>query len=256
MADFESENTPEQQSGAIKYLDGSVLLRPQTIRGPKVIVAGIIVAAAVAIGGFALVNVADSVVFAAANEQKAIEQTLAKDPGYNFPVLKDYIGRDDESARAALEEATENLYDVPATNDSTVDVIKLNPGVTGEQAAALYVAGGKGVSAKQAVDILYGSWRFDIDHTGNTMMRLRFADFTSGSPEAAINSAMSAQGIDESNVSESGLDEAGNTYRTGTVEGSDGNTYTWRASAINLSEMYSVNGLPKTAIYVGFRISA
>lgn len=254
MADLQAELGETPETGAINYPDGSVLLRPQTITGPLRIVAIIIVAAAVVLGGYFLNNIANTVIFASANEQKAIEKTLANDPDYNFPLIIDCAGRDADGVRALLAERSDNLFDVPSTNDAALDVIKLINGISGEQATALYVAGGKGVSGKQAVDTLYGSWRFDIDKTNGTVWRLRYADFTSGSPEAAIRAAMSTQGFGEESVTDGGLDEAGNTYRTGTFV-KDDVAYEWRASSINLSEIYNVTNLPSTAVYVGLRVT-
>ena len=42
---------------------------------------------------------------------------------------------------------------------------------------------------------------------------------------------------------------------TGTVD-VDGSTYTWRVSAIALSEVYDISGLPDSAVYVGIRLTA
>ena len=47
----------------------------------------------------------------------------------------------------------------------------------------------------------------------------------------------------------------GNTFKQGTVEANE-TTYTWRVSAIPLSDMYDISGLPETATYVGGRLSA
>lgn len=254
MADLHDEQGMAPQTGSINYLDGSVLLRPQNITGGMRIFAIAIVAVAVVLGAFALTNIANKVIFAAANEQKAIESVLANDPHYDFPSMVECAGMDENSCRANLATHAENLFDVPSTNDAALDVIKLNPGISGEQATALYVAGGKGVSGKQAVDTLFGSWRFDIDRTAGIVWRLRFADFTSGSPEAAIRTAMASQGLGEDAVIDAGLDEAGNTYRVGQFEKESG-VYQWRISAINLSEIYSVSNLPSSAIYVGLRVT-
>ena len=43
--------------------------------------------------------------------------------------------------------------------------------------------------------------------------------------------------------------------RSGTVE-ANGGAYNWRVSAIALSEVYDIAGLPDTAIYVGIRMTA
>ena len=86
-------------------------------------------------------------------------------------------------------------------------------------------------------------------------MRLRYTDFSSGGIEAAVEAAIAAEGFDASTASETAVDEAGNTYRTGSVD-VNGTTYTWRVSAIALSEVYSISGLPESATYVGVRMTA
>ena len=53
---------------------------------------------------------------------------------------------------------------------------------------------------------------------------------------------------------ESGVDDAGNTFQTGTID-VDGTTYAWRVSAIALSSVYDITGLPDTAVYVGVRMT-
>ena len=58
------------------------------------------------------------------------------------------------------------------------------------------------------------------------------------------------RGFDASTASETAVDEAGNTFRTGSID-VNGTTYSWRVSAIALSEVYSISGLPESATYVG-----
>lgn len=88
-------------------------------------------------------------------------------------------------------------------------------------------------------------------------MNVRYADFSSGDVNAAVQAAVAAEGFDPATVPEDGqgVDEVGNTFMTGTVD-VDGSTYTWRVSAIALSEVYDISGLPDTAVYVGIRLTA
>ena len=66
---------------------------------------------------------------------------------------------------------------------------------------------------------------------------------------------MQAEGLENAKVTDSGVDDSGNTYQAGTVK-SDGEKYTWRVSVIDLSEVYDISGLPNTAFFVGIRFSA
>ena len=70
----------------------------------------------------------------------------------------------------------------------------------------------------------------------------------------ALQAAAAAEGFDLSTAGEPAEDEAGNTYLAGSMD-ANGTTYNWRISAIALSDVYSVKGLPETAVYVGIRIS-
>jgi len=69
--------------------------------------------------------------------------------------------------------------------------------------------------------------------------------------------AIAAEGFDPATIAEDGMgvDEVGNTFKQGTVD-VDGTAYTWKVSALPLSEMYDISGLPETAVYVGVRLSS
>ena len=92
----------------------------------------------------------------------------------------------------------------------------------------------------------------DVEKKSGYTVRIRYADFEAGSLDSAIGRAMKTQKLTSKDVSESGEDKSGNTYKTGTVRIGT-RTYTWRVSALPLSEMYDVKGLPKDACFVGLR---
>ena len=87
-------------------------------------------------------------------------------------------------------------------------------------------------------------------------MRVGYADFTSGSLEAAIQSAIASEGFDPATTPEggAGVDEVGNTFQSGTID-VNGTVYTWKVSALPLSNMYDITGLPESAVYVGIRMT-
>ena len=72
-----------------------------------------------------------------------------------------------------------------------------------------------------------------------------------------VDAAIAAEGFDPATIAEDGMgvDEVGNTFKQGTVD-VDGTAYTWKVSALPLSEMYDISGLPETAVYVGVRLSS
>ena len=74
---------------------------------------------------------------------------------------------------------------------------------------------------------------------------------------AKKDAAIAAEGFDPATIAEDGMgvDEVGNTFKQGTVD-VDGTAYTWKVSALPLSEMYDISGLPETAVYVGVRLSS
>lgn len=85
-------------------------------------------------------------------------------------------------------------------------------------------------------------------------MRVRYADFASGTADVAIQSAKEAEGLSDIQATDAGVDDSGNTYQAGIVE-VNGETYNWRVSVIALSEVYEVSGLPQNALFVGIRFT-
>ena len=128
------------------------------------------------------------------------------------------------------------------------DVVKLPSDVPLEEAGLLYLQGINNISAASAAKLLNGSWDLEVSRKSGTVLRLHYADFTATDADSAIFSAMESQGLDSTMVTDSGVDDAGNTYQAGTADG-----YTWRISVIGLSEVYKSSGLPATAQYVGIR---
>ncbi len=49
-------------------------------------------------------------------------------------------------------------------------------------------------------------------------MRVKYADFSSGSVEAAVQTAIASEGFDPATVGEMAVDESGNTFQEGTVD--------------------------------------
>lgn len=244
-----------ETDGPVRYLDGSGLLRPLDMpRQQLAIMAAFVVAAAI-IGGILLFNILDSVQGSAARSQASVEENLAREVSYDLPVLPSLIQLDDGSIKQSFVDAGFTTYEPSPTEDgSGFELIKLPSDVSLEEAGLLYLQGVANLDAADAARLLNGSWTLTVERGDSLSMRVRYADFSSGSVAAAVDAAIASEGFDAAAASEAAVDESGNTYRTGTVD-VDGTTYSWRVSAIALSEVYSISGLPESATYVGIRIT-
>lgn len=242
------------QEGAVRYLDGKGLRRP--LDPPTLVQRGMMAFAAVAVvvGGFMLYQWIDRVFLAPAGEQEALQQNITREVSRDTPVLSSLMPLDDAAMMQTFVDAGYTLYErtpVGTSPDGGFDVVKLPSDVPLEEAGVLYLQGVNNISAASAAKLLNGSWDLEVSRKAGTVLRLHYADFSATDADSAIFSAMESQGLDSTMVTDSGVDDAGNTYQAGTVDG-----YTWRISVIGLSEVYKVSGLPATAQYVGIRFSS
>ncbi len=244
--------------GPVRYLDGSSLLRPLDLPKQQLAILAAFVVAAAVIGGVLLHGVLDSVQGSAARTQASMEENLARDVSYDLPALPALIQLDDDAIRQSFADAGYTTYELskPEDNpDGGFELVKLPSDVGVDDAMVLYAQGVSNLDAADAARLLNGSWTMTAERGDALSMRIRYADFSSGSVEAAVDAAIAAQGFDASVASESDVDDAGNTFRTGTID-VNGTVYTWRVSAIALSEVYSISGLPQSAVYVGVRMTS
>lgn len=244
--------------GDVSYLDGAELSRPQEmpVRVRTVMFAAMAVAAL--IGGLFLAKYLDQVMNEPIRQQQTLQENLTREVSLDLPQLVQFMPENDEDIMASLTDAGYTLYErtpVGANPDGGFEVIKLPPDMSLEEAGLMYTKGIDRLSAADAVRLLKGAWTLDVSRKAGVSMRVRYADFDSGSIEAAVQSAMQAEGLENAKVTDSGVDDSGNTYQAGTVKG-DGKKYNWRVSVIELSEMYDISGLPNTAYFVGIRFSA
>ena len=266
-------NTPDMQSladrffytgkreytvvkGDIAYLDDAPLRRPFTLpAAQRMVLIGIIVIAAII--GFMAIN---NTVFAAMRESKAIEvsteENLKRAPSIDsIPQMNNLINLTDEEVMSTFEEAGYTMYTSAKSSDSSETVMyKLPSDISREEAAAMYVQGINSLNSAQAAKLLTGSWYFGIDRVNGTSMIVRYADFSTGDPQIAVQNALAKEGFDPASVTDSGEDESGNKYSMGTINVDDV-PCTWKISALPLSDIYSVSGLPENACYVGVRMT-
>ena len=245
------------ERGNVRYMDGSDLNRPITMPIKQAFVLIVIIIIAAVIGYFILNNT----IFESQRQQEAQTQATlayaAADASVNhLPSLATVSTMDDASVVPTIASTGAQIYDIAAANgEEGVEFFCFPASVTLEEGTALYTKGISSLSADQATKILAGGYYLAVSHDSGTTVVARYADFTSGTIEAAMTAAAASQGIDAATATESGTDDAGNRYMTGTAE-LEGGTYTWRVSSLPLSDMYSVSGFPDNSFYVGIRMQS
>lgn len=242
----------------IDYPDASVLSRPldlpHSIRNGLLIFLGI----AAVIGAIILFRYFDVVVSAPAREAAQVTENVKRHVPYNLPILLDLMPESDAEMMETLSASGDTLFErtpIGTNENGGFQVVKLPEDVSVADAAAIYLAGIDKTSAASASRLLNGAWNLTVTREAPYSVSLRYADFSSGSIENAIQSALLAEDLaSEGENAESGVDDSGNTYVTGSVP-IDGVTYQWRVSVIPLSEVYDIKGLPDDSLYVGIRLT-
>ena len=253
------DNKPEyvDTDDTVRYLDGSALSRPLDMPRNQWLIAAVFLVAAIGIGSYFGYQIIDEVVNAPARAQASVEENLTREVSLDLPVLPDLIFYSNEDIAAYFNEAGYTIYDKTEEEIAAAgvgfDYIKLPSDVGLEEAGLLYLKGIPNIGAADAAKLLNGSWEMVVDRSSTTDYRLRYADFASGSIEAAIQNAIAAEGLAESAYGDAGVDGSGNTFQAGTVVIGD-YTYNWQVSACPLSGVYKNDGLPDDAVYVGIRL--
>lgn len=245
------------EQGNIRYMDGSRLLRPISMPRSQQIIASVLVLVAVIVGVRLGANVIGSVSTANEQSQASVEENLSRAVTYDLPVLTQLVDLDDQTILDTFAAAGYTVYNQTPDGASGLDLVKLPADVSVTDAAAMYAKGVSSLTASNAALLLNGSWTLDIDRSDGLSFVVKYADFSSSSLEAAIQSAIAAEGFDTTSASGNGIDtdEVGNKFESGTVD-IDDTTYTWRVSATALSDKYDIKGLPESAAYVGIRLTA
>lgn len=252
-----SSALPGYENTKIDYPDVSVLDRPLDM--PSSIRSGLLIFLAIAavIGAIILFRYFDVVVSAPAREAAQVTENVTKHVPYNLPVLLDLMPETDAEMMATLSESGDTLFErtpVGSNEEGGFQVVRLPEGVSVADAAAIYLTGIDKANASSASRLLNGAWNLTVTREAPYSVSLRYADFSSGSIETAIQNALLTEDLDATEESESGVDDSGNTYVSGLVD-KDDVTYQWRVSVIPLSDVYEIKGLPDDALYVGVRLT-
>ncbi|WP_165045334.1 teichoic acid transporter [Adlercreutzia sp. ZJ138] len=250
-----------ESDGPIRYLDPGHIDRP--ISMPRVQIA--IMAAFVLVGAiiaWQLYNNIDDAVFGAAErKQQEIDANLARDIAFDAPVISSLVYLDDNTIRQTFTDAGYAMHEYSDPADypnGGFESARMPADMNYDEAVALFDRGIASLGAVDASKLLKGMWMYSVDRTEYLDMRVRYVDFASGSLDAAIDAAMMQQGLSADTMlaeNGSGVDEVGNTFKAGTLD-IDGVIYQWRVSAVPLSDMYGISGLPENAVYVGVRLTA
>ena len=245
-----------KRQGNIDYLDASPLRRSMSIPAKQRTFAIVIAIVAIAIGAmFINATVLTSMRETAAAEQ-AIEEGLSRQASIDtIPTMIDLAKMSDDQIRSAFADVGYTLYDASDTSSTDNMILyKLAADMPLDEAQALFAKGINALSAPEAIRLFNGSWYFTTERTGATSMVVRYADFTTADPATCVEAAIEKQGYDPTTISESGVDDSGNTYSMGVVEADD-KAYTWKISALPFSDMYSIRNMPEQSCYVGIRIT-
>lgn len=244
------------EHGDVKHLDSTPLKRPITMPVGQRVFMLAIVAVAVVIGFMFLNNTILESMRQTAATERAIEENIKREGSVaTLPVMATLINRSDEEIRGMFQEAGYKVFDASSLDQSGNTVLfKLPSDVSVEEARAFYSDGIASLTAEQATRFLNGGWRLTADWKGGTSMVVHYTDFTTGDPEVAIRTALEKEGFDPNSVTDSGVDDSGNTYSMGTID-VDGTICSWKISALKFEDMYSINGMPENACYVGVRMT-
>lgn len=245
-----------KRRGGVRYLDGTSLARSSGIPRAQKLILAIIAAVALAIGGLFIYNTIYASIREAALAEQSVAENLARPASIqSVPDMTYLIQLSDEDVLATLQGAGYQIHDVTTPGSTSgISVYKIPDDMTLDDAAVLYSRGIDRLNASQASRILVGSWYFSSDRTGTGSMVVRYADFSTGDLQIAIQNALATQQFDPNSIADTGVDDAGNTYASGRVD-VNGTICVWRISTLKLSDMYSVTGLPEDATYVGIRIT-
>ena len=262
----EAPTTPNlamRAEDATLYPDGSGLLRPVNMPGQAWIVALVFAAVALGLGAWWGSNTMNDIEDSVKLSLATVEENLEREVTYDLPQIVTLLDLDNQSILAKLEEEGLTIYNLsPAEDgeeqdeaDGGLNIMKLPSDVSLSDAAVMLSRGIANLDAARAAKLLNGSWTLQVDREAGVNDVVRYVDFSSGSIEAAIESAIAIEGFDPATVSEDtqGVDDAGNTYKQGTVQVGE-TSYTWRVSAVPLEDVYDIAGLPEESVYVGIRV--
>ncbi len=242
--------------GSIDYLDGTGLARPADMPKPQRIFVAVLVVIAIVIGFFIIRGTVIDTLRTTILAEQTINENISRPASIDsIPKVADLINLGDEMILSTLQASGDSFLNSSENSENGNLVVRRAPkDITLDEIANLLTHGVGALNAADATRLLTGSWTLNVERTGATSIVVRYADFVTGNPQTAIQNAMEKEGFDRNSVTESGEDDSGNTFMTGTLVAGDSQCI-WRVSALPLDDVYSINGLPEDACYVGVRLT-
>lgn len=253
---YNSKREYTRTDGNVDYLDGTGLSRPIDIPKPQRIFIVIIVVVAAIIGIFIIKDTVITSLQSTVLAEKTMTENLARPASIeSIPYLPDLIDLDNANIINKLESNGGNYYSVTESSNSTdLRIYKIPDDMNIADAAVQYRRGIGALTAADATFLLNGSWTLTVDRSGTTSAVIHYADFATGDPATAIQSAIAKEGFASDSITESGVDESNNTFTTGTLKIGETDCI-WKVSALPLDEVHSIYGMPENACYVGIRVT-
>lgn len=245
-----------KKQGNIDYLDGTPLMRPFKMPAVQRTIAIVFIVIGIVIGGMIVNNLVIQRWQDAAHAEQALADNLAREASINtIPNVANQINLDNATILAGFKDAGLTIYETTADeNSDELAVWRIPSDITLSEAQQYFKQGISSLNAIEASKLLNGAWYFSADRANGTSMVVRYADFSTGDPQIAVQNAIKNQGFDGTTINNTGVDDSGNTFSSGTVD-ANGTTCTFKVSALPLDDMYSVSGLPEDACYVGIRVT-
>lgn len=258
----ENEAVYTNSTGTIRYYRAPALYEP--LGTPKKLWLPILLFAAVAAIAASIWahNFIDDVVNAEERQSESIQLALGSAQDARVPTLiYSCLGVPEEARNYFANDYGRVVYDIEDSdlegeeNLSYVDFIALPVSLDQEMSLKAASEGIDTLTPADAVVYLKEMWRMTFSTSQNIDIRIRYQDFEAVDVKDAISRAISYQEWQNSVYAESGEDNLGNTYQTGTIE-VEGTPFRWSVYACPLSDVYDVKGLPENSYYVSVRMTS
>lgn len=242
--------------GNVAYLDGTRLSRPIDMSKPQRIFVVVLVGIGIIIGAFIIKDTVVRTIQSTVLAEQTISDNISRPASLeSLPSLVSLIDLSDEEIVAALEQTGDTFYRTPEASEAASLALRRVPAdVTLDEASSLFARGMGSLTASEATRLLTGSWMLTMERVSSPSVVVRYADFSTGNTQTALLNALEKEAFDRNAMTEQGEDDSGNTFMTGTLA-TEASSCVWRISALPLSDVYSISGLPANACYVGIRLT-
>lgn len=259
MPDKQTGNTSQyaktEDDQPIRYLDPGSLARPIDMPRNQRMLVLVFVAIAALIGTLIINCVLGGMGSDGNTTSQEVQQIIAETGDLNLPALADYTINDADGIKTRLDNAGIDCYDNSKNSDYDLELVYVPNGMKSSDVKGILSDGIKSADTATAARYICGSWRLTGNFGSGVDLRVRYCDMTATTATAALKDAANSQGLTIKKKAKQTTDSAGNTSVSGTTT-YQGNTYKWTISACDLSNVYSVSGIPGSAQYVGIHLTS